>query len=46
MTSLFHPISSTVLSAAFVFTAIFLVLWFPTRKTSYLMDPVGQAWCL
>src|SRR6266576_2629184 len=39
MTSLFHPISSTVLSAAFVFTAIFLVLWFPTRKTSYLMDP-------
>jgi hypothetical protein len=39
MTSLSHPIRSTVLSAAFVFTTIFLAFWFPARKISHLMDP-------
>jgi hypothetical protein len=39
MTSLSNPISRTVLSAAFVFTTIFLAFWFPARKISHLMDP-------
>ena len=39
MTSLSDPIISTVLSAAFVFTAIFLAFWLPARKISHLMDP-------
>jgi len=39
MTILFNPICRTVLSAAFVFTTIFLAFWYPARKISHLMDP-------
>jgi hypothetical protein len=39
MTRLSGPICSTILSAAFVFTTIFLAFWLPARKISHLMDP-------
>jgi len=39
MTCLSSPITATVLSALFVFTAIFLAFWLPARKIYHLMDP-------
>jgi hypothetical protein len=37
--TLSHPISSTILAAASVFTTFFLAFWLPARKISHLMDP-------
>jgi hypothetical protein len=39
MTCLSNPITATVLSALFVFAAIFLAFWLPARKIYHLIDP-------